>query len=63
MIKRKPVFTRFKLPWKARGEDRCPICGKVIVGEGVERYGKRLFRSWNADFFRSPPHWWRQMFD
>lgn len=39
MVKRKLVFARFKLLWKARDEDRCPICGEAIVGEGVERYG------------------------
>jgi hypothetical protein len=39
---------------KANGEDRCPICGEVIVPGGVERHGK-LAAGWHADFYRPPP--------
>ncbi|HEX9596722.1 MAG TPA: hypothetical protein VF982_07590 [Anaerolineales bacterium] len=61
MVKRQLVFARVKLPWKARGENRCPICDEIIVGEGVERHGKRFCRSWHADFYRPSPPWWRRL--
>lgn len=42
-------------------KERCPICGQVIPGEGVVRYGKRFCRNWHADFYHPPPSWWRRL--
>ena len=55
------MFARLKSLLKIKGEDRCPICGEVISGEGVERYGKRFCHPWHADFYRPPPPWWRRL--
>jgi len=55
------ILAGLKSLLKARREVRCPVCGELIRGEGVERYGKRFCRSWHADFYRPPPPWWRRL--
>ena len=55
------MFARLKSLLKIKREDRCPICGEVILGEGTKRYGKRFCRMWHADFYRPPPPWWRRL--
>ena len=54
------MFAKLRALLKLTGDDRCPICGEVISGEGVERYGKRFCHPWHADFYRPPPPWWRR---
>jgi len=56
------VLANLKSLLKIKREDRCPICGEVILlGEGTKRYGKRFCRTWHADFYRLPPPWWRRL--
>ena len=55
------MFARLKSLLKIKREDRCPICGEVILGEGIKRYGKRFCRMWHADFYHPPPPWWRRL--
>ena len=56
-----PMFTKYEFPLKSKREDRCPVCGEYIHDEGVKRYGKRFCRTWHADFYRTPPPWWRRL--
>ncbi|MBE0409209.1 MAG: hypothetical protein IBX69_05685 [Anaerolineales bacterium] len=54
MNRHSTLLTMHRLPEEL--ESRCPFYSEDKAGEGVERYGKRLLRSWNADFYRTPPH-------
>lgn len=55
------MLAKLKSLLKIKREDRCPICGEVVLGEGTKRYGKRFCRMWHADFYHPPPPWWRRL--
>ena len=55
------MLARLNARRKRQQPDRCPICGEVITGAGVLRYGKRFCHPWHADFYRPPPPWWRRL--
>lgn len=55
------MFAKLKSLLKVKDRGRCPICGELILGAGVERYGKRFCRPWHADFYHPPPPWWRRL--
>ena len=55
------MLARLESFLKSKREDRCPVCGELIRGEGVERYGKHFCKSWHADFYHPQPPWWRHL--
>ena len=55
------MFAKLRALLKLTGDDRCPVCGESIVGDGVKRCGKRFCHPWHADFYRPPPPWWRRL--
>ena len=54
------MFAQLNSLLNIKREERCPICGEVIRGEGVMRHGNRFCCKWHADFYRPPPLWWRR---
>lgn len=55
------VLARVKSLLKSKREDRRPVCGEPIHGDGIERYGKLFCHRWHADFYRPPLPWWRRL--
>ena len=56
------MFVRLQSLLKIKkSEERCSLCGEVILGGGVERYGKRFCQPWHADFSRPPSPWSRRL--
>ena len=55
------MLARFSARAERQAPVRCPFCGDIIVGAGVQRYGRRFCHPWHAEFYRPPPPWWRRL--